>query len=56
MVNAKNLPIFSANRNAAVKCTKFNRIYGYSSTIGKSDVYQLKSLGNLATVFYPGDQ
>jgi hypothetical protein len=25
-------------------------------TIGKSDIYQLKSLGKPATVFYPGDQ
>ncbi len=25
-------------------------------TIGKSDIYQLKSLGKSATVFYPGDQ
>jgi hypothetical protein len=24
--------------------------------IGKPDIYQLKSLGKLATVFYPGDQ
>ncbi len=52
-VNAKNLPIFSANRNAAGKCTKFFRIYGYStvSSIGKPDIYQLKSLGKSATVF-----
>jgi hypothetical protein len=25
-------------------------------TIGKLDIYQLKSLGKLAAVFYPGDQ
>ncbi len=25
-------------------------------TIGKLDIYQLKSLGKSATVFYPGDQ
>jgi hypothetical protein len=25
-------------------------------TIGKPDIYQLRSLGKLATVFYPGDQ
>ncbi len=25
-------------------------------TIGKPDIYQLKSLGNSATVYYPGDQ
>jgi hypothetical protein len=25
-------------------------------TIGKPDIYQLKSLGKSATVFYPGDQ
>jgi hypothetical protein len=25
-------------------------------TIGKPDIYQLKSLGNSATIFYPGDQ
>jgi hypothetical protein len=30
-VNAKNLLIFSANRNAAAKCSKFYRIYGYSN-------------------------
>ncbi len=24
-------------------------------TIGKPDIYQRKSLGKLATVFYPGD-
>ncbi len=25
-------------------------------TIGQPDIYQLKSLGELETVFYPGDQ
>jgi hypothetical protein len=25
-------------------------------TIGKPDIYQLKSLGKSATVFFPGDQ
>jgi hypothetical protein len=25
-------------------------------TIGKSDIYQLKSVGKSTTVFYPGDQ
>jgi hypothetical protein len=34
---------------------------GYTDTalflpIGKSDIYQHKSLGKLAKVFYPGDQ
>jgi hypothetical protein len=32
MINTKkNLPVFSANRNASGKCTKFYRIYGYST-------------------------
>ncbi len=34
---------------------------GYTGTVmflttGKPDIYQLKSLGKSATVFYPGDQ
>ncbi len=34
---------------------------GYTDTVlfltnGKPDIYQQKSLGKLATVFYPGDQ
>ncbi len=45
--------LFSVNKNAAGKCIKFYRIYGYSTfpTIGKPDIYLLKSLGKSATVF-----
>jgi hypothetical protein len=53
VVNAKNLPIFSANSNAAGKCIKS---IGYTDTvpfltIGKQDKYLLKSLGKSATIF-----
>ncbi len=54
MVNAKNLPIFSANRNAAGKCTKFYWIYGYGTVynIYKPNIYYHRSLGKSATVFF----
>jgi hypothetical protein len=49
--------IFNVNWNAAGKCIKICRIYGYSTvlTIDKPDIYQHKTLGQSATVFYPGD-
>jgi hypothetical protein len=52
VVNGKNSPIFSSNRNAQLNA--LNSI-GYMDTvlfltIGKPDIYQLKSLGKLATV------
>ncbi len=52
----KQLMQKTANRNTAGKCTKFYRIYTDTvlfPTIGKPDIYQLKSLGKSATVFYP---
>jgi hypothetical protein len=52
-VNAKNLPIFNANWNAAGKSLKSN---GYTDTvlfltIGNPVIYQHKNLGKSATVF-----
>ncbi len=54
----KNLSIFSANRNTAGKALKST---GYMDTvlfltIGKQDIYQLKSSVKSATVLYPDDQ
>jgi hypothetical protein len=59
VVNAKKTYLFSlqigmpqANALNSIGCTDPVLFL----TIGKPDIYQLKSLGNSATVFYTGDQ
>ncbi len=53
-VNAKKLPIFWTNKNAACKWTRIFRIYiVLFLTIGKLFIYQHKCLSKLATDWSP---